>query len=124
MHLLRDIGYNVYFFLGPDEENSLVNVLTTICPEWIDGKFANYGINYSMYLAKKMKYLLCNDAGTSWIFEFAGVKTFKIFGVTNEKKFSRPNFSKTIQIQDYGYKSLNEFPVSEYKKILDKFLTN
>ena len=71
-----------------------------------------------------MKYLLCNDGGTSWIFEFAGVKTFKIFGVTNEKKFARPNFSKTIQIQDYGYKSLDEFPVSEYKKILNNFLTN
>lgn len=123
---LRDLGYNIYFFLGPDEEKFLSKCHNNnfICPEWIDGNFKNYEINYSMHLAKKMKYLLCNDGGTSWIFEFAGVKTFKIFGVTNEKKFSRPNFSKTIQIQDYGYKSLEEFPVSEYKKILDKFLTN
>ncbi len=123
---LRDIGYSVYFFLGPDEEKFLNKCLKNnfICPEWIDGNFTDYGINYSMYLAKKMKYLLCNDGGTSWIFEFAGVKTFKIFGVTNEKKFARPNFSKTIQIQDYGYKSLDEFPVSKYKKILDNFLTN
>ena len=69
-----------------------------------------------------MSCLLCNDSGTAWMFEFAGVKTLKIFGVTNEKKFSRPGFSKTIQIKDYGYEDLKDFPLSIYENILQEFL--
>ena len=58
------------------------------------------------------------------IVEFAGVKTLKLFGVTNEKKFSRPGFSQAIQIKDYGYKELNDFPISKYEEILYEFLAN
>ena len=47
-----------------------------------------------------MSCLLCNDGGTAWMFEFAGVKTLKLFGVTNEKKFSRPGYSQSIQVKD------------------------
>ena len=50
------------------------------------------------------------------------VKTLKIFGVTNEKKFSRPGFSKTIQIKDYGFKNLKDFPLNIYENILQEFL--
>jgi len=56
------------------------------------------------------------------MFEFVGVKTLKIFGVTNEKKFSRPGFSKTIQIKDYGFKNLKDFPLNIYENILREFL--
>ena len=31
-----------------------------------------------------MKCLLCNDGGTAWMFEFVGVKTLKIFGITEK----------------------------------------
>ena len=48
--------------------------------------------------------------------------TLKLFGVTNEKKFSRPGFSQAIQIKDFGYKELNDFPISKYEEILYKFL--
>ena len=71
-----------------------------------------------------MSCLLCNDGGTAWMFEFAGVKTLKLFGVTNEKKFSRPGFSQSIQIKDFGYKDLKDFPISKYEEILFKFLNN
>ena len=77
-----------------------------------------------MNLAKKMSCLLCNDGGTAWMFEFAGVKTLKLFGVTNERKFSRPGFSQAIQIKDFGYKELNDFPISKYEEILYRFLKN
>ena len=75
-----------------------------------------------MKLAEKMKCLLCNDGGTAWMFEFAGVKTFKIFGITNANKFARPGYSRTIQVQDYGYSKIKDFPLAKYKEILDKFL--
>ena len=75
-----------------------------------------------MNLAKQVDCLLCNDGGTSWIFEFAGVKTFKIFGVTNEKKFARPEYCKTIQVKDYGYSSLQSFPINLYQQELNKYL--
>ena len=53
-----------------------------------------------MNIAKKMCCLLANDGVTSWMFEFAGVRTLKIFGVTSAKKFSRPGYSKSIEIKD------------------------
>jgi hypothetical protein len=79
-------------------------------------------ITFTMSLAKNIKLLLCNDGGTSWMFEFAGVKTFKIFGITNANKFARPGYSRTIQVQDYGYSKIKDFPLAKYKEILDKFL--
>ena len=79
-------------------------------------------INFTMSLAKYMKCLLCNDGGTSWMFEFAGVKTLKIFGVTNEIKFARPEYSTTIQVNDYGIKNIKDFPLNEYKEKLNQFL--
>ena len=63
-----------------------------------------------------------NDGGTSWIFEFAGIKTFKIFGVTNEKKFARPNYCKTLQVKDFGYNSLQSFPTDLYIAELNNYL--
>ena len=67
-----------------------------------------------MNLAKQMN----NDSGTAWMFEFVGVKTLKIFGVTNEKKFSRPGFSKTIQIKDFGFEKF------AFKKIFSNIYEN
>ena len=93
-----------------------------ICPEWENDKMISNDITFTMSLAKNIKLLLCNDGGTSWMFEFAGVKTFKIFGITNAKKFARPGYSETIQVQDYGYSEIKDFPVNKYKEILDKFL--
>jgi hypothetical protein len=75
-----------------------------------------------MNLAKQVDCLLCNDGGTSWIFEFAGIKTFKIFGVTNEKKFARPNYCKTLQVKDFGYNSLQSFPTDLYIAELNNYL--
>ena len=75
-----------------------------------------------MNLAKKMHCLLCNDGGTAWMFEFAGVKSLKIFGVTDEKKFSRPGYSQSIKVKDYGFKKLNDFPITKYEEILFDFL--
>ena len=75
-----------------------------------------------MNLAKKMSCLLCNDGGTAWMFEFAGVKTLKLFGVTNEKKFSRPGYSQSVQVKDFGYDDLKDFPLTEYENILNNFL--
>ncbi len=56
------------------------------------------------------------------MFEFADVETFKIFGITDQVKFARPGFSNTIQIKDYGYTDIKDFPVSKYMEILLKFL--
>ena len=75
-----------------------------------------------MNLAKQVDCLLCNDGGTSWIFEFAGIKTFKIFGVTNEKKFARPNYCKTLQVKEFGYNSLQSFPTDLYIAELNNYL--
>jgi hypothetical protein len=69
-----------------------------------------------------MSCLLTNDGGTSWMFQFAGVKTLKIFGLTDAKKFSRPGFSESISVQEYGYKSIIDYPVREYEIKLFSFL--
>ena len=123
--ILRDKGYDIYFFLGPQEKDYLIECKKNNfkCPEWDnENNFIAKDIIYTMSLAKSMNCLLCNDSGTAWIFEFAGIKTFKIFGVTNERKFSRPNYSTTLQIKDYGFENLKLFPISKYEKILYKFL--
>ena len=123
-NILRDKGYNIYFFIGPDEKNLLEECLTNNfdCPEWLNGEQISKDIRFTMNLAKKMSCLLTNDGGTSWMFQFAGVKTLKIFGLTDAKKFSRPGFSQSISIQDYGYKSINDFPVKDYEEKLFSFL--
>ncbi len=123
-NMLRDKGYKIYFFIGPDEKNLLKECLNNNfdCPEWLNGEQISKDIRFTMNLAKKMSCLLTNDGGTSWIFQFAGVKTLKIFGLTDAKKFSRPGFSQSISIQDYGYKSINDFPVKDYEKKLFSFL--
>ena len=122
--MLRDRKFNVYFFLGPDEKELLEICLQNKfeCPEWENGELISKDITFIMNLAKKMHCLLCNDGGTAWMFEFAGIKSLKIFGVTDERKFSRPGFSQSIQIKDYGFKNLNDFPVTKYQEILDEFL--
>ena len=122
--ILRNKGYNVYFFIGPDEKNLLKECLNNNfeCPEWSNGQQTSKDIRFTMNLAKKMSCLLTNDGGTSWMFQFAGVKTLKIFGLTNAKKFSRPGFSESISIQDYGYNSIIDFPVKEYEIKLKSFL--
>ncbi len=123
-HKLQKNGYNIFFFLGPDEKH-LLNICIKNgfkCPEWKNGELISKDITFTMGLAKQMNCLLCNDSGTAWMFEFMGVKTLKIFGVTNEKKFSRPGFSKTIQIKDYGFKNLKDFPLNIYENILQEFL--
>ncbi len=121
---LRQKGFNIYFFLGPKEKRYLDVCVNNdfICPEWENDKMISNDITFTMSLAKNIKLLLCNDGGTSWMFEFAGVKTFKIFGITNAKKFARPGYSETIQVQDYGYSEIKDFPLTKYKEILDKFL--
>ena len=122
--MLRDRKFNVYFFLGPDEKELLEICLKNKfeCPEWENGELISKDITFIMNLAKKMHCLLCNDGGTAWMFEFAGIKSLKIFGVTDERKFSRPGFSQSIQVKDYGFKNLNDFPVTKYQEILDDFL--
>ena len=121
---LRSEGFNVYFFLGPDERKYLDICLKNNfpCPEWKDNEMITDDINFTFNLARKMKCLLCNDGGTAWMFEFAGIKTLKIFGITDEKKFARPGFSKTIKIQDYGFTEIKKFPLECYTKILKDFL--
>ena len=121
---LRKKNYEVFFFLGPYERKYLDDCLKNgfDCPEWKSGKMISDNILYTFNLAKQMDCLLCNDGGTSWIFEFAGIHTFKIFGVTNERKFARPNFSTTIQVKDHGIDTLQSFPVELYKKLLTEFL--
>ena len=122
-NMLRDKGYKIYFFIGPDEKNLLEECLNNNfdCPEWLNGEQISKDIRFTMNLAKKMSCLLTNDGGTSWMFQFAGVKTLKIFGLTDAKKFSRPGFSQSISIQDYGYKSINDFPVKDYEEKLFNF---
>ena len=124
--MLRDRKFNVYFFLGPDEKELLEICLQNKfeCPEWENGELISKDITFIMNLAKKMHCLLCNDGGTAWMFEFAGIRSLKIFGVTDERKFSRPGFSQSIQIKDYGYKNLNDFPITKYQEILEDFLKN
>ena len=121
---LRDRQFNVYFFLGPNEKGLLEICLQNKfeCPEWENGKLISKDITFIMNLAKKMHCLLCNDGGTAWMFEFAGVKSLKIFGVTDEKKFSRPGYSQSIKVKDYGFKKLNDFPITKYEEILFDFL--
>ena len=123
-NMLRDKGYKIYFFIGPDEKNLLEECLNNNfdCPEWLNGEQISKDIRFTMNLAKKMSCLLTNDGGTSWMFQFAGVKTLKIFGLTDAKKFSRPGFSQSISVQDYGYKSINDFPVKDYEEKLFSFL--
>ena len=121
---LRDKGYEVYFFLGPNEK-SLLNVCRTNgfnCPEWEKEKLISNDIVFTMSLAKKMRCLLCNDGGTAWMFEFVNIKTLKIFGVTDPVKFSRPGFGNAINIKKYGYENIKKFPVKKYLEILDNFL--
>ena len=122
--LLREKGYNIYFFLGPNERQFL-NICESEgfdCPEWSNGELISKEIVFTMSLAKKMSLLLCNDGGTAWMFEFADIRTFKIFGVTDQVKFARPGFSKTIQVNDYGYNDIKEFPVNKYMEILFNFI--
>jgi len=121
---LRDKGYKIYFFIGPEERNLLEECLNNNfeCPEWAHNQQVSKDIRFTMNLAKKMSCLLTNDGGTSWMFQFAGVKTLKIFGLTDAKKFSRPGFSESISIQDYGYNSIIDFPVKEYELRLISFL--
>ena len=121
---LKKKGYHVYFFLGPNEKTFLNKCESAgfICPEWLNGEIISNGIVFTMSLAKKMSLLLCNDGGTAWMFEFANVRTFKIFGITDEVKFARPGFCEAIQIKDYGYNDIKKFPVKKYIKILFNFL--
>jgi len=121
---LRDKGYKIYFFIGPDEKDLLQECLNNNfeCPEWFNGEQVSKDIRFTMNLAKKMSCLLTNDGGTSWMFQFAGVKTLKIFGITDAKKFSRPGFSVSISIQEYGYKSITDYPLEEYEIKLNSFL--
>lgn len=121
---LRIKGFNVYFFLGPQEKDFLNVCLENnfLCPEWQDGKMITNNITFTMNLAQKMKCLLCNDGGTAWMFEFVGVKTLKIFGITDEKKFARPGYCHAIQVKDYGFNHIKDFPIEEYKRNLDEFL--
>lgn len=120
---LRSKGFNVFFFLGPQEKKYLNKCLENnfICPEWKNDRLISDNISFVMSLAKKMNLLLCNDAGTSWMFQFAGVKCIKIFGNTDKKKFSRPGFAEGIQTSDYGY-NLKNFPIDLYKKKLVNYL--
>ena len=125
-NMLRNKGYKIYFFIGPDEKNLLEECINNNfnCPEWLNGEQISKDIRFTMNLAKKMSCLLTNDGGTSWMFQFAGVKTLKIFGLTDAKKFSRPGFSESISIQEYGYNSIIDFPVREYEIKLNSFLEN
>jgi ADP-heptose:LPS heptosyltransferase len=122
--LLKEKGYNIYFFLGPNEKQFLSKCEAEgfVCPEWSNGELISKEIVFTMNLAKKMSLLLCNDGGTAWMFEFADIRTFKIFGVTDQVKFARPGFCKTIQVKDYGFGDIKEFPVNLYMEILDKFI--
>ena len=122
---LRNKNCKVFFFLGPNEKKYLYNCLKKgfDCPEWENGRMVSNNILYTFNLAKQMDCLLCNDCGTSWIFEFAGIQTFKIFGCSERSlKFARPNFSTTIQVKDHGFDTLQSFPVELYKTLLTKFL--
>ena len=124
-YFLKNKGFEVFFFLGPDELEYL-NICRDKgfeCPEWTkDGHKISNEILFIMNLAKKMDYCLSNDSGTSWFFQFAGVKTLKIFGRTSSTKFSRPKVCSSIQTSNYGYNDIREFPLEIYKKELILFL--
>ena len=122
--LLKEKGYNIYFLLGPGEKKFLNKCESAgfICPEWKNGKLISEEIIFTMNLTKQFRLLLCNDGGTAWMFEFSNIKTFKIFGVTDQVKFARPGFCKTIQVKDFGYSDIKEFPVSKYMEALLGFL--
>ena len=122
---LRENNYEVFFFLGPDEIKYLDVCLKNNfpCPEWNDnGEKISDNILFIMNLAKKMDYCLCNDSGTSWFFQFAGVNTMKIFGKTNSIKFARPGYCYPIQTSKFGYDNIQDFTTILYKKELKKFI--
>jgi len=124
-NFLKSKGYGVYFFLGPDEFE-YIDICRNhgfICPEWSDEKEKiSNNILYTMNLAKEMDYCLSNDSGTSWFFQFANVKTLKIFGNTNSIKFSRPGYCSSIQTSDYGFNDIKDFPIELYQEKLMSFL--
>ena len=60
-----------------------------------------------MNIAKKMSCLLANDGGTSWMFEFAGVKTLKIFGVTSAKNFQDRVTANRLKLKISILKTVN-----------------
>jgi len=124
-HYLKNKGFEVFFFLGPDELKylSVCRNEDFECPEWTkDGQKVSNDILFTMNLAKKMDFCLSNDSGTSWFFQFAGVKTLKIFGKTNSTKFSRPGVCSSIQTSSHGFNNIKDFPIEIYKKELEIFL--
>jgi ADP-heptose:LPS heptosyltransferase len=124
-NFLKSKDFEVYFFLGPDEFE-YIDICRNhgfICPEWTDKKEKiSNNILYTMNLAKEMDYCLSNDSGTSWFFQFANVKTLKIFGNTNSIKFSRPDYCSSIQTSNYGFNDIKDFPIELYKEKLMSFL--
>ena len=124
-NFLKSKNYEVYFFLGPDEFE-YIDICRNdgfICPEWSANKEKiSKNILYTMNLAKEMDYCLSNDSGTSWFFQFANVKTLKIFGNTNSIKFSRPGYCSSIQTSDFGFNDIKDFPIELYKNKLVTFL--
>lgn len=124
-NFLKSKNYEVYFFLGPDEFE-YIDICRNdgfICPEWNANKEKiSDSILYTMNLAKEMDYCLSNDSGTSWFFQFANVKTLKIFGNTNSIKFSRPGYCSSIQTSDFGFNDIKDFPIELYKNKLMSFL--
>ena len=124
-NFLKSKNYEVYFFLGPDEFE-YIDICRNdgfICPEWSANKEKiSKSILYTMNLAKEMDYCLSNDSGTSWFFQFANVKTLKIFGNTNSIKFSRPGYCSSIQTSDFGFNDIKDFPIELYKNKLMSFL--
>ena len=124
-NFLKSKNYEVYFFLGPDEFE-YIDICRNdgfICPEWSANKEKiSKNILYTMNLAKEMDYCLSNDSGTSWFFQFANVKTLKIFGNTNSIKFSRPGYCSSIQTSDFGFNDIKDFPIELYKNKLMSFL--
>ena len=124
-NFLKSKNCEVYFFLGPDEFE-YIDICRNdgfICPEWSANKEKiSKNILYTMNLAKEMDYCLSNDSGTSWFFQFANVKTLKIFGNTNSIKFSRPGYCSSIQTSDFGFNDIKDFPIELYKNKLMSFL--
>ena len=124
-NFLKSKNYEVYFFLGPDEFE-YIDICRNdgfICPEWSANKEKiSKNILYTMNLAKEMDYCLSNDSGTSWFFQFANVKTLKIFGNTNSIKFSRPGYCSSIQTSKFGFNDIKDFPIELYKNKLMSFL--
>ena len=75
-------------------------------PRWSNDEQVSKDIRFTMNLAKKMSCLLTNDGGTSWMFQFAGVKTLKIFGLTDAKKFLDQAFQKVFLFKNMGISQL------------------